>query len=206
MPFDATTKELIESRPEDWLQFVGLSGAVVRVVDADVSTVTAAADKALLVSDPTPWLAHLELQASRDPDLPERDLQYNVLLRRRHRLPVRSIVVLLRPQADGPELTGTVEHHMPNGRRYLWFDHLVVRVWEKPVESVLAGGLGTLPLAPLSAVTPAELPGVIRRIEERIDQEATTAQAGVLWTATFVLTGLRYPPEFVTQLLQGLVD
>src|SRR5438128_1359522 len=116
-PFDATTKDLVETHPEDWLAYLNLPNAPVEVVDADVSTVSAAADKVLRVLEPDPWLMHLELQASRDLKLPDRKLQYNVLLDRRHELPVESIVVLLRPEADGPELTGFLERRLPAGRR-----------------------------------------------------------------------------------------
>jgi hypothetical protein len=59
------------------------------------------------------------------------------------------------------------------------------------VASVLAGGLGTLPLAPLSKVTPAALPGVIRRMQERVQREAAPDEAARFWTATYVLMGLR---------------
>src|SRR5207249_1608460 len=159
---------------------------------ADLSTVTAAADKVLRVRAPAPWLAHVEMQSSRDSELPDRHLEYNVLLKRRHRLPVRSIIVLLRPEADGPELTGLLEHWLPEEDWYLRFRHRVVRVWEKPVEGVLAGGLATLPLAPLSDVSAAALPGVIRRMEQRVRREASPEEAGRLWTATYVLSGLRY--------------
>ena len=64
--------------------------------------------------------------------------------------------------------------------------------------------MGILPLAPLSAVAEAELPQVIRRMDERIRAEATPDEAGTLWTAADVLMGLRYPRQFVTQLLQGV--
>jgi hypothetical protein len=68
----------------------------------------------------------------------------------------------------------------------------------------LRGGLGILPLAPLSAVAEAALPGVIRRMDERIRVEATADEAGTLWTAADVLMGLRYPRQLVAQLLQGV--
>jgi predicted transposase YdaD len=203
-PFDATTKELIENQPADWLVYLGFSRVAVEVINADLSTVTAAADKVLRVREPTPWLVHLELQASRDVELPDRHLQYNVLLKRRHRLPVRSVIVLLRPEADGPELTGVLEHHLPDGEEYLRFRYRVVRVWERPVEAVLAGGLGTLPLAPLSQVSEDALPGVVRQMEQRLNREAAPGEVGQFWTATFVLMGLRYPPHRVAQLLQGV--
>jgi predicted transposase YdaD len=203
-PFDASTKYLIETQPADWLEYLGLPRAAVDVIPADLSTVTASADKVLRVRARKPWLAHVELQASRDRELPERHLEYNVLLKRRHHLPVRSIVVLLRPKADGPELTGLLEHELPEEDWYLRFRYRVVRVWEKPVESVLAGGLATLPLAPLSDVTEAVLPGVIRRMEERVRQEASPEDAGRLWTATYVLMGLRYRNAVVARLLEGV--
>ncbi len=205
-PFDATTKHLVETQPGDWLEYVGLTAASVDVIDADLSTVTAAADKILRVRDPSPWLVHLEFQAGYDRGLGERTLQYSVLLGQRHGLPVQSLVVLLRPEADGPEMTGVVEHRLPDGRRYLEFAYQVVRAWRKPVEEVLSGGLGTLPMAPLADVSRETLPGVIRRMEARIRQEAPPDEAGLLWTATYVLMGLRYPRSVTEQLLQGVRD
>ena len=69
-PFDATLKDLVEAYPRDWLAQLDLSTPVpVAVIDADLSTVTAQADKVLRVDEPSPWLLHLELQASRDPGL-----------------------------------------------------------------------------------------------------------------------------------------
>jgi len=203
-PSDATTKDLVELHPEDWLAYLGLPRAPVEVVDADVSTVSAAADKVLRVLEPDPWLAHVELQASRDRDLPDRKLLYNVLLERRHRLPVESLVVLLRPEADGPELTGFVERRRPSGRRYLTFEYQVVRAWQVPVASVLAGGLGTLPLAPLAELGSLALPAVIAQMKARLAAEAAPGEAGRLWTATYVLMGLRYSEAMIAPLLEGV--
>jgi predicted transposase YdaD len=203
-PFDAATKHLIEAQPGDWMEYVGLARAAVDVVDADLSTITADADKVLRVRADLPWLVHLELQSSYERDLGERTLQYSVLLRRRHGLSVRSIVVLLRPEADGPQMTGAVQHSTPDGDCYLQFQYRIVRAWQKPVEDVLAGGLGALPMAPLASVTPELLPGVIRRMEERIQREASPNEAGLLWTATYVLMGLRYSRAVAAVLLQGV--
>lgn len=204
-PFDVTLKELVHQYPRDWLAQVGFTGpATVEVIDAEVSTVTAMADKVLRIAEPEPWLAHFELQASYDLDLPRRVLKYNVLLNDRHGLPVESVVVLLRPAADGPNLTGIVEYRPPQGRSRLRFEYDVVRVWQQPVDRLLAGGLGTLPLAPLSAVAETALPGVIERMDERVEREATIDQSATLWTSTYILMGLRYPREFASQLLKGV--
>lgn len=87
---------------------------------------------------------------------------------------------------------------------YLEFRHRVVRVWEQSVEAILAGGLGTLPLAPLTDEARKQLPAVIRRIDERLRWEAAPDEAATLWEATFWLLGLRYPSDVAQQLLQGV--
>jgi hypothetical protein len=178
--------------------------APVEVIDADLSTVTAAADRVLRVAEDPPWLFHVELQSSRDPDLYYNLPAYNVLLERRHRLRVRSLLVLLRQTADDPELNGTVQRGFADEPPYLVLRYRVVRVWQVPVETFLGGGLGLLPLAPLSDVTEADLPAIIGRMEQRISSEAPPNEAGVLWTATDVLMGLRYDREFAQQLLRGV--
>ncbi len=204
-PYDASTKYLVQTRLADWLPLSGrTTTAELQVIDADLATVTAAADRVLRVCEKPPWLLDLELQASRDPDLLPNLPVYNVLLARRHRTLVRTVVVLLRKSADSPELTGTFQCGFRDEPPYLVFRYEVVRVWQLSPETFLRGGLGILPLTPLSAVAEAELPGVIRRMDERIRAEATPDEAGTLWTAADVLMGLRYPRQLVTQLLQGV--
>ena len=204
-PYDASTKYLLQTRLADWLPLSGrTTTAELQVVDADLATVTAAADRVLRVCEDPPWLLHLELQASRDPDLLPNLPAYNILLERRHDALVRTVVVLLRKSADWPELTGTFQRGFRGEPPYLVFRYEVVRVWQLSPEIFLSGGLGILPLAPLSAVAEAALPGVIRRMDERIRAEASADEAGTLWTAADVLMGLRYPRQLVTQLLQGV--
>jgi predicted transposase YdaD len=120
-PFDAVTKHLIEAHPLDWLRLVGIPAEKADVIDADVSSVTAAGDKVIRVQSPARSLVNLELQASYDADLPERKLLYHVLLRRRHKLPVRSVAILLRPAADGPAMTGELRYTLPDGAENLVF-------------------------------------------------------------------------------------
>jgi hypothetical protein len=187
--YDASTKYLLEVRLADWLPLSGRkTKARVRIVNADVSTVTAAADRVLLIEDTFPWIAHFELQAGRDLLLPDRSQMYNAVIGWKQRVPVLSVIVLLRPAADGPELTGVLERRFLDEPPYLVFKYQVVRIWEIPAATCLSGGLA----------------GVISRMQERFERETSAEEAATLWTATDVLMGLRYPKDFVSQLLRGV--
>jgi predicted transposase YdaD len=68
-PFDATMRKLLELEPAAWLRFLHVPVANpdrVKVIDSNISTVTAEADKVLWVDEPEPWIEHVELQAGRD--------------------------------------------------------------------------------------------------------------------------------------------
>jgi len=87
---------------------------------------------------------------------------------------------------------------------YVTFRYHVVRVWEQPVESVLACGLTVLPLAPVSRVAPADVPAVLLAISGRLEREATPEQAAALWNATKILMGLRYSTEQIDSIVEGV--
>src|SRR3954469_23531901 len=149
-PYDSTAKLLVSTDPPAWVALAGLPvDGPVRPIDAGLDTIRAQADAVLRVGRRAAWLLHVELQTSRDRRLPERVHRYNVLLFERERRPVVSMVVLLRPRASGSALTGEIERHDPLGQRYEWFTYHVIRAWTLPPDSLLAGPLGTLPLAPL---------------------------------------------------------
>src|SRR5947207_1296365 len=166
-------KYLAEERLADWLPLVGqATTAATEVIEAELSTVTAAADKVLLVKETVPWLLNLEPCSNRDPDRLGNLHVYSALLERRHRLLVRTLVVLLRREADQPDLTGTYEKGFVGEPPYLVFRYRVVRLWQLSPESLLAGGLGLVPLAPLGNVQEAELPRLISRMKDSITRLA----------------------------------
>jgi hypothetical protein len=71
--YDAGTKYLVENRLADWLPLCGRTvTAQFELISADLSTVTAAADRVLRVDEEPPWLFQLELQSGRDPVLADR--------------------------------------------------------------------------------------------------------------------------------------
>ena len=203
--FDPTLKSLVEGHPPDWLLFSGrTTQAPVEAIDSDLSTVTAAADKILRVHDPIPWLLHLELQAGHDPELVERLQWYNTLLGYRHRQRVRTVLILLRPQADSPRLTGFFQQQFPDEEPYLEFCYRVVRLWQVPAEQLLSGGPGIVPLALLGAAGEESLPSLLRRMDERLATAVNPDERATLLTAAFVLAGLRMNEAAATQLFQGV--
>lgn len=202
--FDSSTKQLVQSRPADWLALAGLEArGEIEVIEADVSTHSGAADKVLRVGGAHPYIGHVELQAGPDLHLDLRVLMYNSLLRWRLRLPVRSVAVLLHPRAQPPAVTGAVQD-VSDPLAPLDFRYRLVRVWELPVDMILSGGIGTLPLVPLTAVTLDDLPPALKAMEQRLAREVPPPEAWDLLTASFVLAGLRFPKELVKQLLQGV--
>ena len=165
MPFDATLKDLAKTRPVDWVtQLDGPPSVPVELLTPDLSTVSAFTNLVFRVGE---VLLHLDFQSGPDPNLPARLLLYNVLLYQQYGLPVLTIVFLLRPRADRSDLTGRIRYQARPGHSGLDFTFDVIRLWEVPVEALLAAGLGVLPLAtlgqlPAGVALDQALPGIVR--------------------------------------------
>jgi predicted transposase YdaD len=201
MQFDATLKHLVELYPEHWLHLLQVDpeGAV-SVIDADVSTVTAVADKVIRVDEPEPWLLQLEAQASYDPTLPGRLHLYSTLLSRRHDLPVRSVVLLLRPSADGTAMSGHWAREHSRFGHYLDFKYDIVRVWQLPSDFLVNAGIGVAPLSVLSDDATEKLPTIIQMSERLASDLAGSRVAAEIVAAEFILLGLRHDRAFIEAL------
>ena len=204
-PIDDTLKHLTELSPQDWVVQGGWPKAPATVVDADIATIAGATDKVIRVTGPPDWLLAVDFQAGHDaraklPDL----LLYNSALFGRHGLPVRSLLVLLHRGADSPKLTGFYERGFPDQPPDVTLRYALVRVWQVPAERWLSGGVGLVPLAPLGEVQSQELPAVIAQMKKRLGREVTPSEAADLWSATYILMGLRYEQALIQKLLQGV--
>jgi hypothetical protein len=128
-PYDPTLKALVEIDPESWPALLARPMGPTEVIDADIATVSGAADKVLRVSADPAYLLHLEFVSGHDaPALPRKLHVRNALLEDRHELPVRSSVMLLRPDADSRQLTGMYTRAFSGQEAYLTFLYQVVRV------------------------------------------------------------------------------
>jgi hypothetical protein len=209
-PFDATLKEMAALDPGRFLAEVDTPPALpVRLLNADLSTVTAAADLVFGLGDPLKEVVHLDAQAGPDPDKHLDVLAYNALLHRQHKVPVHGILLLLRRQAQLSAQTGAVTYAPRPGRGKMDFGYEVLRLWERPVAALLAGGLGMLPLAPLcrlpEGLTLEEgVRWAVTEVCARLEREASPQQLRRLLTATFVLTGLRLDRGQARAIFQGV--
>jgi predicted transposase YdaD len=205
-PFDETLKHLTELSPQDWVVRGGWSAAPATTIDADIATIAGAADKAIRVAGAPDWLLSVDFHAGHDtaaklPNL----LLYNSALYRRHDLLVRTLLVVLHRGADSPQLTGTDERGFPGEPPDVTLRYRVVRVWQVPANHWLSGGLGLVPLAPLGELRTDQLPAVIGRVKRRLEREAAPGDAADLWSAMYILMGLRYEQALVQRLLQGVL-
>jgi predicted transposase YdaD len=121
----------------------------------------------------------------------------------RHKLPVLTVLVLLRREANSPRFTGSFEIRMRDGWQTNQYNYRVVRMWDEDPEPYLTSGVNLVPLAPLTNLRADELPVLVRRMEERINAEPQPS-ASKLWTATYLLMGLCYSKEVVSHLLEGV--
>src|SRR5205085_1945749 len=171
-----------------------------------IATITGATDKVIRVAGPPDWLLAVDFQAGHDtlaklPDL----LLYNSALFKRHRLPVRSLLVLLHRGADSPQLTGWYERGFSGEPFDVALRYRTIRVWQVPAANWLAGGLGMVPLAPLGEVRQEDLPALVATMKRRMGRQVPPSGAAELWSATYILMGLRYQESLIQRLLQGVV-
>ena len=213
-PFDVTMKSRVKQDARSWVIFAGdysvgeaelLEDKDLFIEDSDLTTVTTTCDKVIRVGGASPYLLHLEFEAGGGSKVPKRCCRYNDLLDYEHNLLVETTLILLRKEADDPSITGVYERLKQNGTINHLFHYKVIRVWELPVEYFLNGGIGTLPLAPLSNVSPEDLPFVMMQIEERIKKELPQDEIEEFWTDVYLLLGLKYENEKAISLMKGVV-
>lgn len=204
--FDATLKYLFTVEPEAWLKLLGVTANHVSIPNVDLSTVSSSADAILMVDDEHREAFHFEFQSGNDVAMGRRMLEYSVLASKSLRVPVRSVVVLLRPEADGASMSGHFQCKRSDGKVYLDFHFDVLRIWKLPVESFMNGGLGLMPLAFIADVEQDELPELLHRVKQRLKHDGAPKISGEILTAIDILMGLRYPDVLVEQLFKGVPE
>jgi hypothetical protein len=196
-PFDSTLKQLFTVFAADWVRVLtphlGLPPNLdVEPLEVEMSTVQRAADTVYRLG--TSSLLHIESQVSRDGKLPWRLLEYNVMLSAHYSIEsVYSVAVLLRPEANASNLTGTLVRCHDDGTEYHRFSYNVLRMWEQSMECVLAGGVGMWPLALLSNDACGHLDEIVPRMDAELRAHSLTESLRqTVLLSSYILLGLRY--------------
>jgi hypothetical protein len=210
MTFDATLKDMGRDSPLGFLAaFDQPSALPVKLLNVDLSTVTAAADLILGLGDPLAEIVQLDFQSSakawKHADL----MVYHALLFAHYHVPVHTIIILLRPEAAHSNVNGVIRYAPRPGRGSMEFSYQVVRLWERPAEELLRADLGVVPLAMLGRL-PEDLSleegltAVAQRVVERITQDVPPDRARKLLTDAYLLTGLRLRRDAAARIFRGV--
>src|SRR5437763_15273923 len=125
-PFDATLKEIVQTHTADFAPVLGLPTHLPsKVLNADLSTMSAATDVALGFGDPLQEIVDINFQSGRDSQVDGRIHLYNAAFYHRFHVPVRTVRVLLRRAADHPGITGQL--HYQSGKSRVEFGYEVIR-------------------------------------------------------------------------------
>jgi hypothetical protein len=210
MTFDATLKDMGRDSPRSFLAAFDRPPTVpVQLLNVDLSTVTALADLILGLGEPLAEIIQLDFQSSaaawKHADL----MVYHALLFAHYRVPVHTVIILLRPEAAHSNVNGVIRYAPRPGRGSMDFNYEIVRLWEWPAEVLLAADLGVAPLAMLGRLPEGlsleeGLTAVARRVVERITNEAPPERAKKLLTDAFLLTGLRVRRNVAGRIFRGV--
>jgi len=193
-PFDATLKDIATAYPADYGAAFDGTNRKLRILNVDLSTISAATDVAYGFGDPLEEILDINFQSGPDVHLSGRTELYRAVLHHRYHVPVRTLIVLLRPEADHAHLSG--KHAYGPATNGVQCGYEVVRLWEQPPEIFLRAGIGLLPLAtlcklPENVTTEQAIAEIVRAIDARLTSEVSEADRLRILTGAFKLSGMR---------------
>jgi hypothetical protein len=210
MTFDATLKDMGRESPSAFLATFDQPPALpVKLLNVDLSTVTALADLILGLGDPLVEIVQLDFQSSAAAWKHADVMAYHALLFAHYHVPIHTIIVLLRPEAAHANMNGVIRYAPRPGRGSMEFSYEVVRLWERPAEELLRAELGVVPLAVLGRLPENlsledGLTVIVQRLVERIIKEAPLDRASKLLTDAYLLTGLRLRRDVAAHIFRGV--
>ncbi len=197
--YDTVCKRLIASDPMGFLQLAGYSATMCELVSSQVTYRQGDADGVIRYG-PRYRLAHFELQSTYDSQMGERMLSYDVALCAANGIEVDGVVILLRPEADGPNMTGYV--HYDNLR----YKYRIIRLWEQDADSLFELPVSMLAFAPLCNIAEDGLPGLLERIDRQVAKTAGSHDIRLeFWTITAILLGLKMNTDKSVEIIGGAI-
>jgi hypothetical protein len=210
MTFDATLKAMGRDSPVGFLTTFDQAPTLpVKLLNVDLSTVTAAADLVVGLGDPLEEIVQIDFQSSAAARKHADVMAYHALLFAHYLVPVHTVVVLLRPEAAHSNMNGAISCAPRPGRGKMDFGSEVVPLWDRPAAELLAADLGVTPLAVLGRLPEGlsleeGLAVVASQLVERLQKEAPTERLKKLLTEALLLTGLRVRRDVAARIFRGV--
>ena len=173
----------------------------------DLSVISAATDVVLGHGDPLKSVLDLNFQTGPDPDLADRICMYHAALRHRFHVPVHSVVILLRPKADDPNLTGRLTYSAQPRRGKMDFRYEVIRIWRDtgeaapPLRAGRAAAERARRLPPRLSMEDG-VAEIVAQLCRQVDRAYEREVANQIITSTLVLSGLRLDRELAINLFR----
>lgn len=210
MTFDATLKDMGRESPLGFLTAFDQPPTLpVKLLNVDLSTVTALADLILGLGDPLVEIVQLDFQSSAAAWKHADVMAYHALLFAHYHVPVHTIIILLRPEAAHSNMSGLIRYAPRPGRGRMEFGYEVLRLWERSAEALLHADLGVAPLAVLGRL-PEDLAledgltVIAQQLAERITKEAAPDRTRKLLADAYLLTGLRLRRDAAARIFRGV--
>jgi hypothetical protein len=210
MTFDATLKDLGRDSPHGFqAAFDRPPTLPVKVLNADLSAVTTAADLVLGLGDPLEEIIQLDFQASASAKKHSALLVYHALLFDIYQVPVHTVIILLRPEAAHKNTSGTIRYAPRPKHGSMKFKYQVVPLGKRPAEELLAADVGVAPLAmlgrlPRGLALEDRLAAVAQRVVDRLINQAPPDRVQKLLTEAYLLTGLRVRRDVAARIFRGV--
>ncbi len=195
---DPIIKSMVSASPAGLLQMLNKPGSTAVLMPTEINQTSRRGDVLLKIEDLN-YFIHCEFQATSDPEMDFRIHDYNFGYGRDYYPSrVESVLILLTPKADNKSIKGI----SVIGNCYHSYD--ILRVWEHSIEDGLNLPLSLLPLAPLFGKGTKDLRRIIKRMQERIETEATPDEQEELWANTLFILGLKVSKNIAKSLLKGI--
>ncbi len=209
--YDAGLNSLIDLEPEAWAKYLAeklhIPYGSMTELDTDLAT-TVQADKLFLISHldgQHQTIIHLELEANHSLQIPFDLLRYNILIDGRfdRRFPVKSVLVILRPDANATDQSGLAQRADHDAFEYLTFRYVVIRIWEQSFDELMQGGLSIVPLAMLTNEALNNAQVAYERFEQKLNEPGITReQQSEIVSITKILCGMRRNSSALLELLK----
>ncbi len=147
---------------------------------------------------------HIRMQKWYQPELDKMMFEEQLKLKRRHNRRVETLVILMWPSADGPEITGQYVGPDESGAVQS-FKYILKKAWEMEPEDTYAG-ISTMMLTPLTRGAKERMPELFANMRQLVKKQKVKAETlNVFWTCIYWTMGIVLEKDRVEAIMADLM-